>query len=234
MNPLKEGMLLARGVWACVDLVRNPDRLERVHDITNALASRYPQALDHMRELFGRDSRGAAALREKRRLHPDVQELSQLSQGTLGRAFADHILLNRIDGTALPETGDRVGKPKRPFGDELKFIRAHIYDTHDVWHVVTGFGVDVAGELGLQAFCAAQTPYALPSLLLGLGFLNTAVFGLNDSERRMNAISRGWQMGQRAQPLFGMHWEELWTRPLEEVRRSLRVEPYREVFSVAA
>jgi ubiquinone biosynthesis protein Coq4 len=32
------------------------------------------------------------------------------------------------------------------------------YETHDIWHVVTGFHTDVAGELGLQAFYLAQFP----------------------------------------------------------------------------
>jgi ubiquinone biosynthesis protein Coq4 len=114
------------------------------------------------------------------------------------------------------------------------FIRTHIYDTHDVWHVMTGFGVDIAGELGLQAFCAAQTPYALPTLILAMGFLNTAMYGLSDCERRMNAVSRGWQMGLRAKPLFGIPWDDHWGRPLDELRREFAIEPYHEPLAAAA
>jgi len=36
-------------------------------------------------------------------------------------------------------------------------------------------------------------------------------------------IVQGWQMGRAARPLFGARWNELWERPLEEVRRELGV-----------
>jgi ubiquinone biosynthesis protein Coq4 len=41
-------------------------------------------------------------------------------------------------------------------------------------------------------------------------------------------------MGKRARPLFGTRWDELWTTPVAEVRRSLGVEPYRETLKLVA
>ena len=41
-------------------------------------------------------------------------------------------------------------------GSDFDYVRAHLRETHDVWHPVTGFDTDVAGELGLQAFYLAQ------------------------------------------------------------------------------
>jgi ubiquinone biosynthesis protein Coq4 len=155
-----------------------------------------------------------------------LDQLAKLPIGSLGQTFAEHMIKNNISASALPETGDRVVRPRHPFGTELQFIRAHIYDTHDIWHVVTGFGTDIAGELGLQGFCAAQTPYSLPSVLLGLGCLHTAFKGIKDSARRMDAVCSGWLMGKRANPLFGVRWDERWARPLTQVQRELKVEPY--------
>jgi ubiquinone biosynthesis protein Coq4 len=95
-----------------------------------------------------------------------------------------------------------------------------------MWHAVTGFATDLAGELGLQAFYAAQIPGGLPLVLLAMGCLNTAIFSMNDRERRFDAIARGWQMGKNARPLFGVRWGDLWERPLAEARAELHVEPY--------
>ena len=108
-----------------------------------------------------------------------------------------------------------------PSTDDHSFLRAHLYETHDVWHVATGFGTDIAGELGLQAFYAAQLGGKLPTLLLGGGLLHAALREPGDLDRRMEAIARGWDLGRSAHPLFGVRWERFWAQPLEEVRRDL-------------
>jgi ubiquinone biosynthesis protein Coq4 len=40
----------------------------------------------------------------------------------------------------------------------------------------------------------------------------------------MRAIVRGWLLGKRSRPLFGMRWDDHLERPLDEVRRSLGLE----------
>jgi ubiquinone biosynthesis protein Coq4 len=228
-NPIKMGLILARGARAVVDLVRSPTRLDRVYDVVQVQAALYPSGLTRIHEIFVSSPQGAAAIREKRRIRVDLNYLCSLPPGTLGRVYGDHMRANGLDPDELPDNGDRASKASNlPFAEDILFIRAHIYDTHDVWHVVTGFGTDIAGELGLQAFVGAQYPYALPAFLLGIGFLNAAMFGTGDLTRRLDAISRGWEIGRRARPLFGVRWDEMWTRPLDEVRRALEVEPYEE------
>ena len=56
------------------------------------------------------------------------------------------------------------------------------------------------------------------------GLLNTFLFAFEDRRARLDAIVRGYRLGQRAQPFFGVRWDELWARPLAEVRRELGVE----------
>lgn len=206
-----------RALWSFADLVRHPDHLDRVFEISDRMVKRRTEVLDVMRDHFRRDATGAAALQDKARLHIDLDELARLPEGTLGRTFADHMRANGLDPKALPTLSA---------SDELEFIRAHLYETHDVWHAVTGFRTDVAGELGLQAFYAAQAPGGLPWMLMAMGFLNTALYSMNDRERRLDAVSRGWEMGRAAKPLFGVRWDRLWSAPIEEVRRSLGVQAY--------
>ncbi len=204
-----------RALWSFVDLVRHPDHLDRVFEISDRMVKRRTEVLDVMRDHFRRDETGAAALRDKKRLRIDLDELAKLPEGTLGRTFADHMRANGLDPKSIPTLGA---------SDELEFIRAHLYETHDVWHAVTGFRTDVAGELGLQAFYAAQAPGGLPWMLMAMGFLNTALYSMSDRERRLDAVSRGWEMGRAAKPLFGVRWDQLWSAPIEEVRRSLGVQ----------
>jgi ubiquinone biosynthesis protein Coq4 len=40
----------------------------------------------------------------------------------------------------------------------------------------------------------------------------------------MRAIVRGWLLGRRARALFGVDWAALWSSPLTDVRKMLRIE----------
>jgi len=225
MKAIKDRLLAARAIWSFVDLVRHPEHLDRVFEIADAMSGQKRDVLEKMRDSFAMDPRGAAALRERPRLAVRLADLRRLPAGTLGRTYADHMTGNGLDPAAIPTL---------PSDGEIEFMRAHLYETHDVWHAVTGFRTDVAGELGLQAFYAAQSPGGLPLMLIAMGLLNAALFTLGDRERRFEAIATGWEMGKRAEPLFGVRWDELWERPIDEVRVTLGVKPYAEPLSAAA
>jgi ubiquinone biosynthesis protein COQ4 len=222
---VRDRIAFARTLWSFVDLVKHPDHLDRVFEISNGMVKQRTEVLEKMVEHFARDAAGAAAIHDKPRLRVDLAELTKLPEGALGRVFGDHMRANGLDPASIPTLSAN---------DELEFVRAHLYETHDVWHAVTGFETDVAGELGLQAFYAAQAPGGLPWMLLAMGFLNTALYAMDEREARFEAIARGWEMGRRARPLFGTRWDTLWATPIAEVRRSLGVEPYRAPLAQAA
>jgi ubiquinone biosynthesis protein COQ4 len=200
-----------RLVRAVVRLVRDPRRLDEVFRIADSMESREIAA--RVEEEFRRDPAHVAALEARPRIGKiSIGALVALPAPTLGRAFADFLLANELD----PEDIE-VNAVKTDFD----FVRAHLRETHDVWHVATGFPTDVAGELGLQAFYLAQFRAPLAAMLLTVGMLNTLFYAMDDRDARMRAIVRGWLLGKRARPLFGYRWAERWDRPLAEVRREL-------------
>jgi ubiquinone biosynthesis protein Coq4 len=208
------GLQLARASWR---LVKDPTRLEEVFAMFDSLRDANRTMLQEMADEARQTASGARALAERPRLgRVDPAELGRLPAGTLGRAHADFLRARNLDPAALPV---------REAADEPAYVEAHLYETHDVWHTVTGFDTDVAGELGLQAFYAAQNASKLPFLLLALGLLNTLLYGFGDRHRRLEAIAWGYQQGRRARPLFGVRWAQLWDVPLDEVRRELHLEP---------
>lgn len=173
-----------------------------------------PAALAPIVDELAKDAFAARALEERHRIRIDLDELRALPAGTLGHAFARHMDAAGLDPSALPTL---------PSSDRFLYFRAHLYETHDVWHVVTGFGVDYVGELGLQAFYLAQIPGALPALLVATGFLRGALYDHAVIRPMMNELVRGWQMGTNANTFFGVHWDELWATPLSEVRARLGI-----------
>jgi ubiquinone biosynthesis protein COQ4 len=212
-NPL--GQIVAKvrvslGFW---NLVKDPGRLEEIISLADAIEM--PEVLEAMAAYFARDPKGARAMEERLRVgRVNVEALRTLPEGTLGRAFAEHAIDNGIDPSAVPELkGD----------DRVSFMRAHLFETHDIWHTVTGFRTDFASEIGLQAFYFAQFPAQFTAAIMAINFLNLAFYDLDEREARMDALVRGWTMGRRAEKLFGVSWAELWTTPLDDVRTSLGV-----------
>jgi ubiquinone biosynthesis protein Coq4 len=213
-----------RGLVAMVRLVRDPNRLDEVFEIIDSLSS--DEILDHMIEEFRKDPRGARALVERPRVgRLDLTELRALPRGTLGREYAEHMIANGLDPSAIPTL---------PSHDARSFVKAHLYESHDVWHVVTGFQTDVPGELGLQAFGLAQFPSRLAAILIAGGLLHAVISKFDERDARMREIVRGWRMGRRAQKLFGVRWGELWAKPLGEIRHDLDVDPDSEELREAA
>jgi ubiquinone biosynthesis protein Coq4 len=209
-------LVIAKALRAFVRLVRDPTRLDEVFVLAESVET--PEAAAKIAEVFTKDPHSARVLRERPRLgEVDLAELVMLPEGTLGRTFADAMIRMNLDpkDILVPEH----------VASDFDFVRAHLRETHDVWHAATGFDTDVAGELGLQAFYLAQFEAPLSALLLMVGFANTLFYGITDRDRRMRAIVRGWLIGKRAEPFFGVRWAEMWSTPLVEVRRRLRVDP---------
>jgi ubiquinone biosynthesis protein Coq4 len=212
MNLVKT-LRMFHGFWS---LSQDPNKLERVFAIADAGENR--KILEEIAAGVGRHPRGARALKECPRVGEiDLAKLSKLPEGTLGRVFADHMIANNLDPKAIPV-------PEIEPGD-VRYVKAHIRETHDIWHVVTGFDTDVAGEIGLQAFYLAQFPAHLSAVLIAMAFVHLATKNLGASDAMMNEIMRGWTIGKRADQFFGFEWAKHWTTPLEEVRRMLNVDP---------
>ncbi len=203
----------ARGILAGIRLFMDPDRLRDVFQLDDALTRR--EVWDSFVELARKDERGARALRDRTRLGPlDLAGLRELPPGTLGRVYGDFLANRGLDPSSIP-TYEAT--------DDVSYVRAHLYETHDIWHVVTGFDTDVAGELGLQAFYSAQLPGALAPVLIAGGLAQALVFARGDWSNRLGAVARGWTLGKRALPFVGTDWKRLWSKPLDEVRAELGV-----------
>ena len=219
---MRNPLLLAKLIYKSVILVKYPTRLAEVIQLADDISD--DEVMGQFIDEIRKDATGARALVEHPRVNIKRDELRALPKGTLGREYIDF-----MDGNGLnPED-----LPTRPANNEPDFVRAHLFETHDIWHVVTGFKTDLAAELGLQAFYLAQLPARLSPLLLAIGMANTLVYNFDDKDARMDAIVHGWRMGKRAKQLFGQDWKQLWATPLAEVRARLNVNVAEESYSVS-
>ncbi|WP_371257674.1 Coq4 family protein [Synechococcus sp. KORDI-52] len=95
-------------------------------------------------------------------------------------------------------------------------------ETHDIIHVLTGFGIDGVGELGLQGFNLAQNRSPLAAMLIFGGILNSLQKG-EALEPLLQDLARGFQMGVNADLVIASKHEDDWERALLEWRQQLRL-----------
>lgn len=181
-----------------------------------AHATDEPYSMQKMVEFVCKTPQGKQAFQERQLLGDiDLHSLYRLPSNTLGYAFAKHML----DRGMEPLKSDIL-----TVDDDFKFLKVHISETHDIWHIVTGADTDIFGELQLEAFYVAQlyaTRFWLA--LIAKNLLKSTVGDIELSTQYMDAITTGWLMAKQAKPLFGIKWNQLWEHPLEEVRADLNI-----------
>ncbi len=219
-----------RGIRA---LLRDPDDTAKVFDIIDALSG--PSVLRSF-ERFRKTEVGARLLRERPDLVAvlnDRERLLSLPAGTLGRAYGEFVTREQISADGLIEASEREElDPSIP--EERYWFGARLRDSHDLWHVVTGYNRDLIGEASLLAFTYAQTRNR------GIGFIVLVAYlraGQKELRWARKLIREGYRRGKAAAWLPAQDWEALLERPLEEVRRELGVDAppeYEEVRSEGA
>lgn len=138
--------------------------------------------------------------------------LRALPETTLGGAYARYLDDNALDPDLF--------QPPPGLPEPVRYIATRIRQTHDLWHVLTGYAPDVPGEIALQAFTFAQL--GMPSSLL-IACVGTALKAPRSARRVMD----GYRRGRAATFLPVVRFEAMWDQPLDAVRRALGVEPAR-------
>lgn len=164
------------------------------------------------------DSACAALIAERYLAPPhDLEALLQYPQDSLGYIYAVQMKARGFRAEELYEGMSIVS--------DASYVEARLSQTHDIWHVVTGFGVTAADEIGLQAFHLPQFPYPLAVALLASSMMSTMLFSPEELPTLLESIRKGWEMGKLAKPLFAQKWEEAWEKPLTEWQTELRIQP---------
>jgi ubiquinone biosynthesis protein COQ4 len=164
----------------------------------------------------------SATGRELLQKQPDIVEvladreaLRRLPEGTLGRAY-----LAFVERENISAEGIRAASLEARQSQRVAFVQRRMRDTHDLWHALTGYHGDVAGELALLAFNVAQVWNTAIAVLV----VSALIKGLTvDGGARL--ILDGFRRGLKAKWLPSQPWEVLLAQPIESVRAQLRVEP---------
>lgn len=146
----------------------------------------------------------------------DLEVLLQYPQNSFGYIYASTIKELGLNLDYIPAVN---------IDSDTSYIEYRWRQTHDIWHIITGFDISEIGELGLQAFYLAQFGLPFSALVLASGLVGTILYQPEETGSLLDAIARGWQMGKQAQPLIAQRWEEMWEKPLLELQEQLNVVP---------
>jgi ubiquinone biosynthesis protein COQ4 len=157
-----------------------------------------------------------------------LDDLERCAPGTLGHAYRRHMIENDLRPDYFEAIDD---------ADDFGFARLRMYQTHDLWHAVTGYPTTTLGEIGIVGFYLghferhmgdrAGSAAAFSAILGGTTVLHAALFRQDRITHTFRALVEGWTRGQAADSFFAVRWEAQWDRPLADVRQELGVVPSR-------
>jgi ubiquinone biosynthesis protein COQ4 len=201
-------------------LLADPDDLPQVFTLLEALSG---HTLERIERRLCEGASGRALLAGR----PDVVDyladrdaLRRLPSGSLGRAYLEFVESENITAEGIRDAAERGMSTEAELPPNLAYVHARLRDTHDLWHVVTGYKGDVLGEVALLAFTLAQTKNPGVFLIVSLGLYKTI-----GAPTARAVIVEGFRRGLRAAWLPEQEWEAMLALPVEEVREKLRVGP---------
>jgi ubiquinone biosynthesis protein COQ4 len=150
---------------------------------------------------------------------PDIEKLKKLPEGTLGREYAK--LFEQNPGFSPDFYAVEPVVNDGTVEDNARYLMNRTRQTHDLWHIVTGFDASKPGEQALQAFGLAQMNYPL-SIVIMAGDLFSSVFGEPDTIReKLESMALGYKAGLNSPNFVGIKFEEYFETPITEIREKL-------------
>jgi ubiquinone biosynthesis protein COQ4 len=211
-------------------LVADSERTDQVFEIIEALAG---SSFERSFQRFVSDPSSRRLLRDKPSLLAalaDREKLNSLPAGSFGRVYAEFMEAGGLTPEGLVEAdemAERNSPHAPPEADpDRKYFGERSRDMHDLWHVLTGYGRDEAGEAANLAFTQAQIPN------FGVGLILAAAVAVGPKDPTFwwaRYLFAAWRRGRRTSLLTAAPYEELLVLPLEEVRRQLSIPSADEV-----
>ena len=210
------------------ELLKDKEETSHVFKIFESLPSR--TFMDRVRALT-LSEKGEQLRRDEPYLPPildDHQALRRLPEGSVAQAYCDFMESEGLSAAGLVEEAEKLGNPK--YGDLVEWFGFRSRDTHDLMHVLTGYGRDGLGEQCVLLFTHGQSP-SHGHLLIGYAGAFNIKKIVKSAAPVYKACRQAHRTGRACPPLVGLSIRELLAMDLQDARKALNIpEPhwYRE------
>ncbi len=143
----------------------------------------------------------------------NLEQLSQLPEGTLGYEYAHHMKRCRIQPLEISEDLQEEAD-SNPFA--LRYIV-----THDIFHILLGFDTSYPGEMGVFAFTVGQNYTKMLNIVYPIILLLFLIIKPTQINKILADNRRGKVLGKQAKCLLAYRFEENWARQISDIRSEL-------------
>lgn len=174
---------------------------------------------------FLNSSNGLSLLQQRIFLPPildDHAPLKALPEGSVGRAYVEFMEREGLTAHGLVEESKLQRANEIEFNDDLLWYSNRLRDTHDLYHVLTGYGRDALGEDALLGYTHSQHGGLGVSFIAFMGNRQIAKEAPREA-RVKEVLAEGRRNGKRAKRIIEQDIEVLLEQPLEQVRAQLDI-----------
>ena len=165
-------------------------------------------------------------LLEKRTFLPDILDdhgpLKSLPKGSVGRAYVEFMEREGLTAHGLVEESLQHRAHHTKFEDDLLWYSDRLRDTHDMYHVLTGYGRDALGEDALLGYTHSQHGGLGVSFIAFMGNRQIAKEAPREA-RVKEVLAEGRRNGKAAKRIIEQDIVSLLDQPLDEVRERLNI-----------
>jgi len=208
------------------NLIKDKENTAEVFPIFEALPRRdfIPSARAYMASEIGRQV--YATEPELPPILDDHDALRRLGPGTVAAAYCDFMEAEGLSAAGLVEEEAKSWGNRPRHDDVLSWYGRRHRDTHDLLHVLTGYGRDALGEQCVLAFTYSQSPspahlflgyagaFEIARRLKKLGAVETPIF---------KAVREAQKMGKACPRVAEMPIREVLAMPLEQARAKFNI-----------
>lgn len=215
-------------------LIADKEDTEQVFHIIEALNGR---ALVNNLEAFAKTPDGQKRLAEREYLPPILDDHSwirDLPPGTVGRAYLEFMTREGLSAQGLVDESEKFRSTLRDYDDDLQWYGNRLRDTHDLFHVLSGYNRDALGEASLLAFSYSQNPGRGVIFIAFMG-IRTIAKAAPKEARIMDCFWEGKRHGAAAKRIMQEDIRALMHEPIDAARARLGIQPpvaYRRALKV--
>ncbi|MBY6217462.1 ubiquinone biosynthesis protein COQ4 [Qipengyuania aquimaris] len=150
----------------------------------------------------------------------DHETLRKTPKGSVAHAYCDFMESEGLTAAGLVAEAKKMGRPE--YGDLIEWFGFRQRDTHDLMHVLTGYGRDALGEQCVLLFTHGQSP-SPGHLLLGYAGAINMKKRVKSKAPVMRAVREAHRLGRNCPPLVRLSIRELLELNLEDAREALGI-----------
>ncbi len=150
----------------------------------------------------------------------DHETLRRLPRGSVAQAYCDFMQAEGLSAAGLVAESEKMGRPR--YDDLIEWFGFRQRDTHDLMHVLTGYGRDALGEACVLLFTHGQSP-SPGHLLLGYAGAFNIRKRVPGGAPVLRAVREAQAIGRGCPPLAAMPIRELLALDLADARTKLGI-----------